>query len=244
MKVLILLFLFVWGALQAAETALLSPETIKKQGLVDVQSLDKTVRVELMYATTNNFLGSNVYGGLKQAFLRKEAADKLTNAQRILQQRRPGYSLLIYDCLRPRRIQYQMWELVKGTEKQQYVGNPKSGSIHNFGAAVDLTLVDETGKPLDMGTPFDYFGIKAQPKYQSYFLNPEKLKKSGLDKTTANLILADLKSSGPLVPEQVFNRALLTEVMMEAGFEPINNEWWHFNAFPKEVVRSRYSIIE
>ena len=243
-KFLILEFLLFTGFLYSSDPVLFSDDLLKQQNLVDVQSLDSTIGVELMYATTNNFLGKNVYGGLRKSYLRKEAADMLTNAQRILRQKRPGYSLLVYDSLRPRRIQTQMWEIVKGTDKQQYVADPKGGSIHNYGAAVDLTIADENGKPLDMGTPFDYFGVKAQPRYEEYFLQPESLKKAGLSPKIRGQIEQDIRLSGPLSSQEISNRLLLRKVMMQAGFEPLVNEWWHFNAYPNEVVRKKYSIIE
>lgn len=190
-------------------------------GLVNVRSWDDTIRVELAYSTTNNFLSADVYGDLEDCYLQPEAAAKLTNAQRILREVRPGYSLLVLDGVRPRAVQYKMWELVKGTPQQQYVGNPEYGSIHNYGAAVDLTIVDAQGNRLDMGTPFDFFGDLAQPRYEQRFLE-----------------------EGKLTEEQIRNRRLLREVMNKAGFQGILNEWWHFNAFPKDEIRKRYTIIE
>jgi zinc D-Ala-D-Ala dipeptidase len=222
----------------------LSAEFIRKEKLADVQSLDPSIKVSLAYAATNNFLGKNVYGDVKICYLRMEAAVKLTNAQRLLKTQYPGFSLLIYDGLRPRRVQFQMWEIVKDTVKQQYVANPKGGSIHNYGAAVDLTVAGGNGEPLDMGTPFDYFGTKAQPKYEEYFLHPEKVKGAEIDGYIKKLIDDDLKAAGPLTPAQVNNRLILRRIMLEAGFQAIPNEWWHFEAFPKDVVRKKYGIVE
>jgi len=114
-----------------------------------------------------------------------------------------------------------MWHIVKGTEQQAYVADPEEGSIHNFGAALDLSIVDDQGNLLDMGTPFDYFGDLAQPGYEKRFLKENKLTKT-----------------------HVTNRTLLREVMQEAGFEGIGDEWWHFNAFPPAEVKRRYKIVE
>lgn len=115
-----------------------------------------------------------------------------------------------------------MWERVKGTEQEQYVASPYGGgSVHGYGSAVDVTIVDGDGKELDMGTPFDFFGDKAQPRYHQRFLD-----------------------SGELSLEQVTNRERLREVMKQAGFIPIESEWWHFNAFPKELVRKKYKMVE
>lgn len=189
--------------------------------VVDIQTINPDIKVKLMYSTEDNFLGEDVYGDLEKCYLRKEAAVKLSKAQKLLQEKRKGYSLLVYDGLRPRDVQARMWETVKGTDKQKYVANPKTGSIHNYGAAVDLTIVDSLGNPLDMGTPFDYFGELAQPRYEEKFL-----------------------AEGKLTEGQVENRKLLREVMTSAGFEGISVEWWHFNAFAKSEVRKRYAIVE
>ena len=115
------------------------------------------IKVDLRYATTNNFTGNNIYGGFNHAFLHKAAADKLRSAAAGLQQQHPGWQLLIYDAARPRSAQQQLWQLVVGTDKQRYVANPAKGPIHNYGFAVDLGVVDDQGRELDMGTGFDSF---------------------------------------------------------------------------------------
>ncbi|MBN2401751.1 MAG: M15 family metallopeptidase [Spirochaetes bacterium] len=196
-------------------------QKLLEQGLVDIQSIDPSIQVDLKYSSKDNFLGEDVYGDLNNCYLQKEVAVKLMNAQKYLRQIRPGYSLLIYDGVRPRRIQYRMWDIVKDTDKQKYVANPKTGSIHNYGCAVDLTIVDENGRVLDMGTPFDYFDDLAQPRYEKKFLK-----------------------EGKLTEAQIKNRELLREVMQKAGFEGILSEWWHFNGYAKEYVKKHYKIIE
>lgn len=114
-----------------------------------------------------------------------------------------------------------MWEIVRGTDKQKYVANPKTGSIHNYGCAVDLSIVDENGKELDMGTPFDYFGDLAQPRFEKKFLEEGKLTRT-----------------------QIKNRQLLRHVMQKSGFQGILSEWWHFNGYPRKYVKEHYTIIE
>jgi D-alanyl-D-alanine dipeptidase len=190
-------------------------------GLVDVQTTCPDVVVELKYATADNFLGRNVYGSLTRCYLVREAALKLADAQKRLTALKPGWRLKIFDGARPRRIQAAMWETVKGTPQQPYVANPETGSMHNHGAAVDLSLVDDTGREADMGTPFDFFGDLAQPRWEEKFLE-----------------------QGRLTAAQVANRRLLRTVMSDAGFLPISGEWWHFDAFPKDEVRRRFKIIE
>ena len=191
------------------------------EDMVDVSRLNTSILVQLVYSTPDNFLNSDVYGDLETCYLRREVAEMLNRAQMILEQKRKGYKLILYDCLRPRSVQYDMWRLVKGTEQEDYVADPAKGSIHNFGAAVDVSIVDSGGSLLDMGTPFDYFGELAQPRYEERFLQ-----------------------EGTLTQEQLNNRKQLRDVMREAGFRGIQDEWWHFNGFPLEEVKRRYAIVE
>ena len=191
------------------------------EDMVDVSQLNNSILVRLAYSTTDNFLNSDVYGDFERCYLRREVAEMLDRVQIVLDQKREGYRLILYDCLRPRSVQYGMWRLVKETEQESYVADPEKGSVHNFGAAVDVSIVDSQGSVLDMGTPFDYFGELAQPRYEDRFLQEGKLTK-----------------------EQLNNRKLLREVMNEAGFLGISDEWWHFNGFPLEEVKRRYAIVE
>lgn len=188
--------------------------------LQDIQEADSTFRVELKYATADNFMGMVLYDSISHAFLQPEAARKLVAAQEKLKAKDPDFSLLVYDAARPNSVQHKMWKLVANTPKEIYVAPPGSGSLHNFGCAVDLTIV-KNGVPLDMGTPYDFFGKKAQPRYNAYFLE-----------------------RGELTPQQVANRNLLRDVMTAAGFIPIDTEWWHFNAFSLPYAKEHYTIIQ
>lgn len=190
-------------------------------GLVDVQTIGPDIQVDLKYATEGNFLHKNVYGNLKKCYFVKEAASMLAVAHKNLAALKRGWRLKVFDGARPRRIQAVMWDLVKGTPQQHFVANPSSGSNHNYGAAVDLTIIDEKGQELDMGTPFDFFGELAEPRFEDAFLK-----------------------KGMLTSNQVQNRRLLRRVMTEAGFISISSEWWHFDAFPTEAIRKRFKIIE
>lgn len=192
-------------------------------GVVDASSLVPELLVDLKYATEDNFLKRNVYGELRRCYLQKDAAKMLAAASKLLRQRDAKLRLLAYDCLRPRRVQLQMWEVVKGTPEQSYVANPhsKTGSIHNYGCAIDLTVASDDGKPLEMGTPFDHFGVEAQPRKET-----------------------TLVVKGAITFEALANRLLLREVMVRAGFLPIGNEWWHFNCATHSQTRKRYTIVE
>ena len=198
-------------------------QSLRKAGLVDVQTLDSAILVDLKYSTTDNFVGVDVYGDLTRAYLQEAPARKLIKAQQLLVESRPGYRLLIYDAARSRRVQQILWDTLKKPIrlKPLYVADPKEGSIHNYGAAVDLTIADESGQPLDMGTSFDFFGELAYPTKED-----------------------SLVKLGKLTPRQITNRKTLRAVMRRAGFTPIDSEWWHFNAMSLEQCKQEYGIIE
>lgn len=196
---------------------------LQEAGLVDIRSVDPGIFVELKYSGTDNFLGYDMYGDLDNCYLQPDVAEKLAKAAALLREKSPGTFLLVYDGARPRSVQQKMWDTIMKTPagKGFYVSNPKMGSLHNFGAAVDLTLCNENGQPLDMGTPYDYFGELAHPVKEAYFLQ-----------------------TGQLTHDQVKRRKLLREVMRKAGFSGIESEWWHFNACSRETAQKKYKIIE
>jgi zinc D-Ala-D-Ala dipeptidase len=191
-------------------------------GLVDVGA-KLPVRVELKYATPDNFMKRDVYGDFKQCLLVDDAFAMLDKAHTALQQRAPGLTFVMYDCARPRSVQLIMWDVVKGTPQAGYVANPHKppGSVHNTGCAVDLSLWDtKANAPLDMGTPYDFFGALAEPRRE-----------------------ADLFKEGKLTNEQLANRLLLREVMVRAGFRILPHEWWHFDCRPGSEARKKYPVI-
>ena len=179
------------------------------------------VGIDLRYATRNNFMGRSLYGSFSRFLLHVDAAAKLRVAIRHLRLEHPNLRMLLLDGLRPNRIQRELWAAVHGTPQQSYVGDPTIGSIHGFGLAVDLTLTDETGLELDMGTAFDAFTTLSEPQLETQHL-----------------------AAGALQPDQIANRHRLRNTMMVAGFEPIPIEWWHFDAISAETVRGRYPLID
>lgn len=193
-----------------------------KAGLVDVNGIDHSIQVDLVNSNPEkNFFRENYYDGLNKAYLRKEIALKLSKAQEILKSGHPGYSLLILDAARPRSISRLMYQKMKGTKFEKFVANPAKGSMHNYGIAVDITIVDDRGNELDMGfSPF------RKGTLELYWLCAKK--KLGFN----------------LTDKQKRNRKLLTDTMVNAGFISLSFEWWHFNGMPKSEARKRYKIIE
>jgi D-alanyl-D-alanine dipeptidase len=122
---------------------------------IDVAEALPEVKLDLRYATTNNFTHQRVYP-VARCLLRRGVVERLRRVEAELSAQKLG--LKLYDCYRPIAVQRRFWALVPD---ERYVANPQKGSRHNRGAAVDLTLVDARGKELDMGTGFDDFSPRA-----------------------------------------------------------------------------------
>jgi zinc D-Ala-D-Ala dipeptidase len=210
------------GPTQIPDTSYLNFLFLSK-GLVDIHELDSSIQVNLRYADTNNFLHSSFYDGLKTAYLTCEAAIKLSNAQHYLRAVYPEYSLVVFDAARPLHIQQLMWDSLKmpGPKKYQYLSIPSEPSLHNYGCAVDVSILDLNSKRLlDMGSEFDHFGKLSEP-----MMEKELLKKGGLSE------------------EAYKNRLLLRKVMLAAKFKPITTEWWHFSICTKPEAQQRFDLI-
>ena len=204
----------------------LEPKKLRKgfEKLVDIQALDSTIRVDLKYATTDNFMKKRLYFDIDKAYLQKTIAQRLVKCNTYLKSIHKNYRLLIYDAARPRSIQQAMWDAldtIPVKERTKFVSNPASGSVHNFAAAVDLTICDKAGKALDMGAGYDDIRKIAYPRYETEFLKTNQL-----------------------TPEHVANRELLRKVMKSQKFVNIATEWWHFNAFSIKEVRKKYTILK
>ena len=175
------------------------------------------IRVELRYATPDNFVGRDLYSPLDCAWLHRDGAAALERAVAALRARRPELSLLVLDALRPQRVQERLWAALEGTQLTQYLAPPARGSIHSFGMAIDITLVDGAGRELDMGTPFDDLSERSHPA-----LEPQLL------------------ARGEITQQHVAHRQLLRDVMSEAGWRGISKEWWHFDAGDREAIRAGF----
>ena len=118
-------------------------------------------------------------------------------------------------------VQQQMWDVVKGTSKYRYVSNPANGGgLHNYGMAVDLSILDEHGKPLSMGTIVDHLGIEAHIDKEDH-----------------------LVKTGVITEQERENRQLLRKVMRYAGFRALPSEWWHFNRISRAEAKRNYKPI-
>jgi zinc D-Ala-D-Ala dipeptidase len=151
------------------------------------------IQNRMAYADTANFMHQKIYP-CARCFLRPEVADALEEANQIAKDK--GYTLVVYDCYRPYGYQKVMYDIVNDP---RYVAPPGKGSNHNRGRAIDLSLADENGNLLDMGTPFDDF--TEMSNYDAEGLTREARR----------------------------NRRALRNIMKRAGFSPYNHEWWHFD---------------
>jgi zinc D-Ala-D-Ala dipeptidase len=196
---------------------------IINKGLIDINTIDTNIIIDLKYATDDNFLGFNFYGSLQKCYLEKNTAEKLHQAQIFLEEIQPDYNIIVFDCVSPLSAQQLMWDSIDCNpyEKSRYVSNPLYGSNHNFGCAVDVSIVDSNGLILDMGCDFDVFDSIAYPIMESYYLSIEKLN-----------------------TDQIENRQLLRYIMYKAGFFNIQTEWWHFNSFTRDYARKNFPIVE
>ncbi len=185
---LLLVFFSATNLLQAQNATAISDTTF-----VNLKDFSSDFVYDMKYATTDNFLKAKVYD-CAECFLRLKTVKALVKANTKFIQK--GYRIQLFDCYRPLDIQKKMWKIVANPE---YVADPAKGSIHNRGGAVDITLVDNNGKALDMGTPFDFFGPEASHNYQ---------------------FLSD---------EVKHNRLVLKQIMQENGFVSFDSEWWHYN---------------
>ena len=196
---------------------------LEQLGLQNVAEEIPGIEVYMVYATPYNFMGRVLYTDLDEAYLVPEAMEKLKKANDILRKRRLDLHLVVYDAARPRTIQEQMWAVVENTDLEDFVANPnkRGGGPHNYGIAVDVTLVDCAGHPLPMGSEYDYFGDRARVD-----IEPQLFEK------------------GEITYRELQNRKLLREIMTEAGWLTITSEWWHFNAMPLAEASQKLTVIK
>lgn len=162
--------------------------------LVNIETISPSIVLDIRYATTNNFTHMAVYPSAK-CYVEEVVANALDKVQKELGSM--GYGLKIWDGYRPHSVQYTLWEIVPDA---RYVGNPKKGSRHNRGCAVDVTILRlSDGTEVAMGTEFDNFTEKAW------------------------------RSCTDLPKHVLQNRNLLETIMEKYGFVGLPTEWWHFD---------------
>ena len=164
--------------------------------MVELVKLDKTIKLDIRYARTDNFVGRIVYPEAR-AFLQRGAAEALVRVHKKL--KKQGLGLVIFDGYRPWSVTKLFWE-VTPEDKRKFVANPATGSRHNRGCAVDLSIYDQkTGDLVEMPSDFDEFTERASPNYKGGSAKQKK------------------------------NRDLLRSLMEAEGFTVNQNEWWHFD---------------
>jgi len=213
----VLCFYFVVGAAQQADTTFrITPvrpvEELRKEALtaqppqekgpfrkpelVELVKLDPAIKLDIRYATTNNFLSTPMYSQAR-AFMQRPAAEALVRANQEL--KKQGYGLLVHDAYRPWYVTKMFWDATP-EDKHIFVADPKEGSKHNRGCAVDLTLYDlKTGKAVQMPSGYDEMSERAYADY-----------KGG-------------------TAEQRARREILRHAMENEGFTVYPQEWWHFD---------------
>lgn len=162
--------------------------------LLEVSTRLPDAVIDLRYATADNFMGKAVYPPDARCLLLAPSLERLEAAARTL--RAQGFRLKLHDCYRPHHVQYELWKVLP---KPGYVADPKTGSNHNRGGAVDLSLVTLDGGVVEMPSPYDFFGRAAH---------------HGFDGGT---------------PESRRNRERLRAAMTDAGFTINPMEWWHYD---------------
>jgi D-alanyl-D-alanine dipeptidase len=164
--------------------------------LVEIVALDPTIRLDVRYATARNFVGRPVYREAR-AFLQRPAAEALVRVHHALRPR--GYGLVVFDGYRPWSVTKLFWD-VTPEDKHEFVADPRKGSRHNRGCAVDLSLYDlATGREVEMPSGYDEMTERAYPDYEG----------------------------GPA--EARARREILRAAMEAEGFDVYPSEWWHFD---------------
>jgi D-alanyl-D-alanine dipeptidase len=200
----------------------LGPEIF--EGLVDIRSYNTAIYVDLKYASEDNFMGFPLYESMKRAYLQPEVAKRLNYCQIYLTALDSSLHLLVYDAARPVSVQKLMWDAldtVPPAVRGKYVSNPANLSLHNMGCAVDITICNHDGVALDMGAGYDDFRDIAFPNKEAKYLK-----------------------SGELTAEQHENRLLLRKVMASQKFRQLPTEWWHYNAYSRDVARRMFKALE
>lgn len=193
-------------------------------GLIDILRLDPTIRTDIRYATTNNFTGTILYDEPFGIYAEPEIAKRIAKANKELSRIMPGHTLIIFDAARPLSTQLKMYEYVKGSDLERYIAKPDGehiGGFHNYGMAVDLSICNNDGKLLDMGTDFDSFSSTAHVGNELQLLKEGKISQDAYN-----------------------NRMLLYWLMGSQALLPYPYEWWHYQYYDKESDKTMFQLID
>lgn len=195
---------------------------MRDQGLVDIAEQDSSIAVRLVYATPYNFMGKRLYHGLTKAFMLPETAGMLIDAKNRLKAIRPDLNLLVYDAARPLSVQREMWDMVKGTAMKDFVANPNNGpGMHNFGAAVDLTL-----DGLHRTTAADGIVLRLFRRRSAHYRR------------------AAVARLGAYHPAGTGKPTAAAPGNDRSGLHDHLREWWHFNIMPTAEARKILTPID
>ncbi len=178
----------------------------------------KNLVIKMPYATFDNFTGHNIYCGIQRAFLHKDGMQKLKWAAAFLKKQEPDYKLILFDAARSNHAQEVLRSAVRRTPWEHFVSSPRNGSIHAYGMAVDIGLLNENDELVDMGLPYDSFAFYAGKRGEKQALE-----------------------QGLLTEAQIKNREFLRHIMGQSGWINLHSEWWHFNAAPGDTIRAKYA---
>jgi len=186
------------------------------EGWEEVKGI-KNLVIKMPYATFDNFTGHNLYCGIQRTFLHRDGMQKLKWAASLLKKEKPNYKFILFDASRSNHAQEVLRSAVRNTPWQHFVSSPAKGSIHAYGMAVDIGLLNERDELVDMGLPYDSFAFYAGEKGEAQAL-----------------------SQGLLTDTQIKNREFLRSIMRRSGWITLPSEWWHFNAASADTIRAKY----
>ena len=198
-------------------------QKLESYGLIDIKHLAPKILSDIRYSTPNNFTGKILYKEPFGLYAAPPLAQAIADICIWLEKNMPDYQLMLFDAARPLSIQKEMFEIVKGSAFEPYIANPNDdipGGFHNYGLAVDMTLADSLGNPLDMGTDYDFFGVESHSFTEPYLLE-----------------------KGKMCPTALANRFLLYSVAGRFGLLPHPNEWWHFQLTYSEESKKQYQLL-
>lgn len=197
---------------------------LEEFGLVDIKRLAPEIISDIRYSTTNNFTGKVLYSEPFGLYAVYPLAKAITDICMWLKKNIPDYRIVLFDAARPISVQKAMFEMVKGTASEPYIADPNGkikGGFHNYGLAVDMSLADSSGKLLDMGTDYDFFGEEAH-----------------------SFTELSLLEKGKISPAVFANRLLLYSVACRFGLLPHPKEWWHFQLSYAEESKKPYPLLD